>query len=504
MSKAPPLPNPYRHLVESFTPEQLLVIGQIKRFFEYYRGDLDFKEEVDTDTISPENLNRLRQIGVSFELSEVAVIWEAPEVWATYINKVFSSSSTVLDFPKAITEAMKSYPLLELWGSFFGPRCARMNNRSKDIVSFPKDSPLRVWRDRQIDAARSELGYYGYQISYPLLAFELSDGCSIGCWFCAFSTRKLRKVFDYEKNGELFRQVIEVCVDLFGREQANAALLYYGTEPHDNPHYVDFMQDFADITGKPPCTATAVSTDRKWIHQLIDFYRKGPYGWPRLSVLSKPVMHEIHDLYSPDELRDVELLMQMPEALREKVTGGRILQKRSGLRDRKPGHYLDEIVPQGSISCVSGFLVNMVNRTIRLISPCYASDKWPLGYRIFDRAEFTGAESFRIAIEELISRNMTARPRPGMVMSFRDDLVYRATEEGFVLTSPNQVHHFNGGQLFKELGSALVAGEHSYDQLSDRLFDIPGINPIEGLLALGKIFENGFLNEVSLQLQGES
>lgn len=496
MTGASPQPNPYQVLLDSFTSEELSLVAQVKRFFEWYRGDPDFKAQVDAGSIAPENVARLRRIGVTFDLAEVGFLWEAPEVWEDFIRTGFSSMSMQDDLPDDVARAVGQYPLLELWGRFFRPFFARFYASRRNILEIPEVEPLNLWRHRQVAAARSELGYFGYQISYPLLAFELSDGCSIGCWFCGFATRKLRKVCDYSEHGGLFRQVVQTCVELFGKDQANSALLYYGTEPHDNPGYMEFMQDFEDITGKPPCTSTAVTTDTEWLRGLIAFYRRGPYAWPRLSVLSRTMMFKIHDLYSPDELRDVELLMQMRESRRKKVASGRILREKSGLRGRDPDQYFDEIVPQGSIACVSGFLVNMARGTIQLISPCYTSNKWPLGYRVFDEQEFSDAGSFRRAVEQLIDDNMHNALRSERVIGFRDDLYYRLTDQGFVLTSPNQVHHFKGGTPFKILGNAIAAGEKTFDELCDLIFDASDVNPIAGITVVNKLYENGFLNEV--------
>ena len=38
------------------------------------------------------------------------------------------------------------------------------------------------------------------------------------------------------------------------------------------------------------------------------------------------------------------------------------------------------VAPIGTIECTCGYLVNMVDRTIRLITPCTVSERWPLGY----------------------------------------------------------------------------------------------------------------------------
>ncbi len=197
------------------------------------------------------------------------------------------------------------------------------------------------------------------------------------------------------------------------------ALLYYGTEPHDNPHYLDYIKDYGEITGEVVCTSTTAGTDAEWMRDLLAYYRQGNYPWPRLSVLSRGMMYKIHDLYSPDELRDVELLMQMKGHPRKKITGGRILKEESGLRDRGEGHYLEDAVPQGSIACVSGFLINLVHRTIQLVSPCYTCKQWPLGYRVFDEITFEDAQGFREGVKALIDRNMAEAPLPDNLAHFQ-------------------------------------------------------------------------------------
>lgn len=274
------------------------------------------------------------------------------------------------------------------------------------------------------------------------------------------------------------------------------ALLYYGTEPHDNPHYLDFMKDYDDLTGGPLCTSTAAGTDAEWIRELIAYYRQGTHPWPRLSVLSKKMLFKIHELYTPEELRDVELLMQMREHPRKKVAGGRILEEQEGLRGREAGQYLDGIVPQGSIACVTGFLINMVKRTIQLVSPCYTSQKWPYGYRIFDERSFNTVEEFDTAIRELIDCNMPDAPFPEMIARFRDDLVYHSTEEGFDLVSPNQVHHVRGQEFYTPLGTLLSGNDLTYNQLYDVMMERYHINPMIVVAGVKKLFDAGFLDEV--------
>jgi hypothetical protein len=307
----------------------------------------------------------------------------------------------------------------------------------------------------------------------------------------------LTKNYDYADNREAFRHIIQTCVDLFGRDEASMTLLYYGTEPHDNPHYIDFMKEFREVTGNFVCTSTAVGNDPQWIRALIAYYREQSQPWPRMSVLSKGQMYKIHDLYSPEELRDVELLMQMKDHPRKKVTGGRILEEATGMRDRAEGEYLDKVVPQGSIACVSGFLTNLVNQTIQLVSPCYTCQRYPYGYRVFDETTYSEPADFGRALQALMDRNMPATPPPQRRARFRDDLLYRSVDDGFDLVSPNQIHHFRGKETYAPIGQALAECNLTYRELYEFLFNTRGINPMVAVGVVQKLFDEGFLDELN-------
>lgn len=310
----------------------------------------------------------------------------------------------------------------------------------------------------------------------------------MGCWFCAFATGKLTKNFDYEENRDFFRKVVQSCVDLLGRDQAAMTLLYYGTEPHDNPHYPDFLKDHAEITGHATFTSTGACTDGPWLRKLIAYYRERLLPWPRLSVLSRKMLHE---LYMPQELRDVSLLMQMKDYRRCKVTGGRILKEAEELRQREEGRYLEGLVPQGSIDCVTGFLINMVRRRVQLVSPCNTSMKWPYGYRVFDEIFFNGPEDFEGAVLELIERSVPLSPPPQRMARLRDDLVYRKTDEGFDLVSPNQVRHFKEKELYGPLGDLLTLGDLTFEGLYQASLDEYGLNPRLAVGSVREMFDKG-------------
>jgi hypothetical protein len=56
-------------------------------------------------------------------------------------------------------------------------------------------------------------------------------------------------------------------------------------------------------------------------------------------------------------------------------------------------------------------LFNLVERSIRLISPCYADNRWPLDYRIHDEATFGIGGDVPAILEEMIERHMPAAPQ---------------------------------------------------------------------------------------------
>jgi hypothetical protein len=241
-----------------------------------------------------------------------------------------------------------------------------------------------------------------------------------------------------------------------------------------------------------------VCTDSKWIKDLIAYYRSVTLPWPRLSVLSTKILHKIHEQHTPMELRDVSMIMQMRDSVRPKVSGGRILDSKGDMRQRDNTNYMQDIIPQGSIACVTGFYVNLYRKDIKLVSPCYTSSTWPLGYRVFDQAGFETADDFRTTILDMIDRSMPTAPPAHMAFRLRDDLVCRPLDDGFDLVSPNQIHHFQSKQVFQAIGQILAGPTISFEEASDQLVDRYGQNPFEVHAALNNMFQGGFLDEVQL------
>lgn len=482
--------NTYLKVLEAFTQDELNQISQVKRFFECYDGDAEFRASVNSGHFSDKQIKRMKQIGIEFDLKEMSLLWENPDLLKNYLS-IVSGESQKTDHEQI---TLNQYPLLELWLRFALRRKAQYRDVCMHRSPPTKSVRYEKWRNRRIASAESELGGFNHFIDHPTLAIELADGCSVQCWFCSFSAGKLKGVLDYEQNRPFFRDIVQSCTELLG-PTAGFALLYYATEPYDNPHYIDYMKDFAEITGSDVCTSTAVCTDKKWIDDLITFYRPKNLPWPRLSVLSEGMLRRIHDNHSPQQLLHVNMIMQMKDSEREKVSGGRIFEQKPDMRACDDTNRLPDIVPQGTIACVSGFYINPVTKIIRLISPCYTSRKWPLGYRIFDEASFDTAEDFQKVMASMIERNMPETLSEDMPLKLRDDLVIKIFDDGFDLSSPNQIHHFRKKKIFRSLGGLFTGLPVTFGEALNILTESGEHSFFEAQAALNNLFNNGFLDE---------
>jgi hypothetical protein len=138
------------------------------------------------------------------------------------------------------------------------------------------------------------------------------------------------------------------------------------------------------------------------------------------------------EAFRPEELLMVELIPQFNHDVSPKVLAGAVREKltvsggggvpRTSTRNTEDG---------GTIACVSGFLVNMVERKVRLISPCSANERWPLGYMVFDEFCFATPSDFRAGVEAALSNAMKMtvgtndpiRVHPRLAMTRHEDAV---------------------------------------------------------------------------------
>ena len=484
----------HAQIVASFSEMELGLIVQLKRFTEFLVGDAQFCKDFEESEYSAAFLRRLKSIGVQFDPEEMSLLRKSKngEAFMRFLNTCEGDE----DF-RTFEREIGTAPLLKLWARWTQAQRRRYKGHYGNLAPVLKHPRFNSWRKRRIAACRSELGHFGNHIDHPLFGFELSKGCSVGCWFCAFSAEKLSAVFEYtSENRALWRDIARVGVDLFGGEFAGLALCYYATEPYDNPNYLDFIRDYQNITGCMVCTATAVPLKNPdWFRSLIAFYREESLPWPRISVLSPSMLRKIHETYTPEELRDVELLIQTRGSMRQKARSGRTLDYGTERLGGQPSpSYKGIEYIQGSIACVTGFYVNMVDRTIKLVSPCQATKKWPNGYRVFAEDIFKDAESYRTKIEGMIEKYMPENVTVDRRLSFRDDLRHEPRSDGFSLMSANQQHHITGQPFLITFGNLIARGDKTFGQIYDLLVERGG--PALGIsLTVKDLFNKGLLDE---------
>ena len=488
----------YRDILNAFESE-LPVIAQIKRFMECYSGDGEFRKKIDRNHNDSGLQEYLRNIGVEIEPNDLSILWSKSGKIGSLITKIVDPSAAPLQESDIdnLNLSLDKYPLVKLWVEWI--KANRVLIKRRNIPEVTKNPRFKAWQRRRVNSAKGELGFFAESIDHPLFAFELSKGCSVGCWFCGFSAKKLSAVFEYTpQNRTLWRKIVKTGVDLFGRG-TSSALCYWATEPVDNPNYLDFMKDYKEIAGAALCTATAAPLrNPHWFRSLVSFYKGIPLPWPRISVLSLSMLRGIHKTYTPDELRDCGLLMQMKDSARLKAKSGRIVDNEeaslSGFELPDDAPY----IPQGSIACVTGFLVNMIDHTIKMISPCYASKQWPYGYRVFAETTFEGADGYRAALERIVEKDIMESANTDRALSFRDDLRFTPADDGFTLVSPNSKHNMRGRGYHKRLGELVSRGDKTYGELFD-ILTAEGAPPFELTGTITKLFDRGLLDETAHQ-----
>ena len=225
---------------------------------------------------------------------------------------------------------------------------------------------------------------------YPVM-FELSEGCSVHCFFCALDAGRLQKNFLFTpQNEELFRGVLEVTRELIG-DMASSAACYLSTEPLDNPDYEKFLLRFKEIFGYYPQTTTAAAErDPKRMRGFMEQLGKEEmeHHALRFSVRSLQQFRQIMDLYTPEELEDVELLFNHMESDTRFSDSGRVRML--------PDHVREKLFLMNySIVCLAGLCVNFASGTLRWIEPEVPCDEYPLGYRILEETSFQTVEEYR-------------------------------------------------------------------------------------------------------------
>ncbi len=245
--------------------------------------------------------------------------------------------------------------------------------------------------------------------NYIPFAFELGQGCSAQCFFCSLSAGALKGNYIASKNNLYYFSEILAMSQKIAGSFAKQSILYWATDPLDNPDYEQFCNTFENIHNKLPYTATALSSVN--INRTRDLLDRYLLQVPlRLSFKSLSDYKNICKSFSPEELLFVDIAPQNKESIRPTVLAGRyrkaILKsrkirlkeeyKRKILHQLSGTHKKEEFNYQTgeTNSCLLGYLVNMTTKSISLLHPCYSSGEYPNGYKTVNSVQFTNSDDF--------------------------------------------------------------------------------------------------------------
>lgn len=457
--------------IESHSPGQLsnddiLYISQIRRFLARWEADPNFREQV---FLKPEET--MTRYGIELKAEEMRPLWE-------------------LNFAQTLGEEHSITNSWKHWQKF--AQETEPGLVFKNLIASPKNLHFKAWRERQIARVSSQFKksvQENVTVHMPS-TFELSKGCSVGCSFCAISAPRLGDIFFYDQeNARLWREVLELLKEILG-DAAGGGFCYWATDPLDNPDYEKFCSDFHEILGTFPQTTTAQPLkDPARTRAFLKLSREKKCHYNRFSILSLKMLDLVYEEFSAEELSFVQLALQNKEANKVKARAGRAREK-----SLNQGESDSDLPEQGTIACVTGFLFNMVDRSVKLISPCNASERWPNGYIIYDQGDFSNANDLKILLERMIEDNMPLTVRPQQLMAFRPDLNYESLPDGFQLSNRFKTYKFRHESYLKQLGHLISKGDKTAQDIVT-IFKSYGIPLALIFHYLNLMFEKGILDE---------
>lgn len=441
-------------------------LGEIKRLLERWRADPRFRERLREDPRAA-----ARSLGLAVDPVGLEPLWDPAAAARTPVERLPLALVRFEAFARELAA-----PLRRL--------------RGDEPTADPR---LVAWRRRQRRRVETELApAAARRMPHVPYAIELSEGCSVGCWFCGVSAPRLEQVFRYTaENAALFGAAIDVLVEVCG-ELAAHGMCYWATDPLDNPDYERFLVDCRRRTGALPSTSTALALrDVARTRALLELAREHGGTSDRFSVLSLAQLDRIHAEFSPEALLRVELSLQNRGSVEPKANVGRA-------RLRRPGDVVGDAAGDRTVedtsACVSGFLISMVRRTVRLIGPCLPTERRPLGYVVFAEGSFADAAGLRAVVREMVDAHMRLEPRGDERPVFHEHLAFEALEGGFRLVGRHAERRFTGDPLLARLGRAVAAGATTVDRLLDLSPDDDDTDPAAVLHLIELLRDAGVLD----------
>lgn len=466
----------YREIYQRRSAEELQLLAEIKRFVEYLTGDPDFREAL------AKNDSNLKVVTDTYGLA----------VDAELLRPIFSMGLKHYRFENSDPR----WPLAQLWDQFISEKLKHRDSLCALADSKGVNPRYDAWRQRQIMRCAGELGSQNSSIVHSLVSYELSRGCTVGCWFCGISADKFAGALPYNnETDQLWRGVLEAMVRRFGAA-TQSGFCYWATDPCDNPDYPSFIQTHYEVTGMLPQTTTAIPLKNvELTRRVLAISQQTPCITNRFSILTKSILHRVLAEFTPIELLNVELVMQQKEALTSKSISGRALDRVTTNRLKGRDDKISLLPSEPStIACVSGFLVNLLERKVRLATPTRSSERWPDGYRVYEEGYFETAEDFGRLIDDMIARHMPEGLAEEDIVGFRPDLTVSCTEHGFVAETKYLRRTYDHHKFGRQLGLMIQSGNRTMSEIvhhlagsGEHLFDIH--------CELQRLFDSGLLSD---------
>lgn len=382
-----------------------------------------------------------------------------------------------------------------IWGNHYYSEFIRRNRQISEVVQQKAaqerfaDGQMYSWNQLVTNRLRMEnrdLRAHSNIRYYPV-NFELSDGCKVQCPFCGLAAPVWKADFPYtEENRTLWREVLEMVREVIG-PIASSGICYYATEPMDNPDYEKFLLDFAEILGDYPQTTTAVADKyperiRALIAQIGS--ERMEQAAVRFSVRTLRQFYRIMEEYSAEELSQIELLMNNPESDCCYSASGRILEH--------PGKFPKEkLNMRYSISCIAGFKINMVQKTVTFMEPEMPGEEFPKGIREYEVRTFRDAGELRQLILELSEKWIHSSLPQEISLRWNPHITVKQEPRAAVFEGDHIRCKLSGNQYFYD-SIRLIEEGLSFQEICRKL-TIGDLIAAELMKKLNLLYQKGYL-----------
>jgi radical SAM family RiPP maturation amino acid epimerase len=466
----------YKELYAHKTPAELRALAHIKRFLERFSGDSNFRSGILSGILDIEK--SAQSIGCDIEAADFKTL--LPLYHPDYLDQ-------------RTPELIGRWPAAKIWDEYIRRLLALRTEMLTVGDSNGYNRAFDLWRARQINRASLDLGIGGIGNVHPPIAFEVSSGCSVGCWFCGISAERFKGHYDLCNGGsKQWANILSEVRSVIG-EALHSGFLYWATEPLDHPQYLEILDIFHENTKVYPQTTSAIPLRNiELTRGVIERWAIGG-GYPnRFSILNTKTLLGVHEAFTPEELLCVELVLQNSgNSTNTKTDAGKaktIIPIQAPTPVKKGFD-----MAKGTIACVSGFLVNIVEKTVRLVSPCMPTSEIPDGYIVFATSSYSDPADLGNVLRRMITEHMAIDLDPGALIKFSYNLSYSMGAENGSVTGSAAKFDAPMVDLF---GSYLSEGPISpRDVLKSAVAD--GKNPFKVVNAIEKARRAGLIETVA-------